>query len=117
MDRKLVPIIQFAATAIVAAIAALILATSVVAQGRALAPEPPPAAAAYAQLMGAGPAHLLKRHYLACDHAASASVLDAPTAMACSIVYEELKHTVFGGSFEALLAWWREAREELRPPR
>jgi len=55
------------------------------------------------------PADDLKRDYMACERAAMAGQLDAATVMACSMLYEELRARVFGGSFEALLSWWRGA--------
>ncbi len=56
-------------------------------------------------------AEALKHKYLQCDRAATQAVLDMATAGECSMVHEELQERVFSGSFEALLAWWRGARD------
>ena len=58
------------------------------------------------------PADALKREYLTCERAAMQSRLDLATAAACSVLYEEVRERVFGGSFDALIAWWRTARDE-----
>jgi hypothetical protein len=57
------------------------------------------------------PVDELKRIYLACDWAASRTVLDASTAAHCSIVGEALQQRAFGGDFEQLLAWWRAKKD------
>lgn len=49
----------------------------------------------------------LQRTYLECDRVATHTLLDLGTAAHCSMVGEELKHRVFDGDFERLLAWWR----------
>lgn len=49
----------------------------------------------------------LKRVYLDCDRAATRALLDFAVAAHCSMVGEELKHRVFGGDFDRLIAWWR----------
>ena len=66
-----------------------------------------PAAADFSQV----PLDRLKAHYLACDHAATRSVLHPATAALCSAVAEALLRRGFGGDFDGLLAWWRVARE------
>ena len=50
----------------------------------------------------------LQHTYLECDRAATHTLLDLGSAAHCSMVGEELKHRVFGGDFERLIAWWRE---------
>lgn len=52
----------------------------------------------------------LKRVYLECDRFATRTLLDLGDAAHCSMVGEELKHRIFGGDFERLLAWWREQK-------
>ncbi|VTU20400.1 hypothetical protein [Variovorax sp. RA8] len=52
----------------------------------------------------------LQRTYLECDRVATHTLLDLGSAAHCSIVGEELKHRVFGGDFERLIAWWRANR-------
>lgn len=52
----------------------------------------------------------LKLTYLACEERAAAEPLDAATAQLCSVFYEALKSKVFGGSYDALLAWWQAER-------
>lgn len=49
----------------------------------------------------------LKSIYLACSDEAERRVLGSGEAAACSIAYETLKRRVFGGDFDALLAWSR----------
>ena len=49
----------------------------------------------------------LQHTYLECDRAATHTLLDLGSAAHCSMVGEELKHRVFGGDFERLIAWWR----------
>jgi hypothetical protein len=62
---------------------------------------PPPARSGLAD-------HELEPAYWACDHAATVSMLDAPSAMYCGQVTEDLLQRRFGGDFDAMLAWWRE---------
>ena len=57
------------------------------------------------------PLDRLKAHYLACDRAATRSVLDPGTAALCSGVAEALLRRGFGGDYDGLLVWWRAARE------
>ncbi|NDZ15853.1 hypothetical protein C7T35_31210 [Variovorax sp. WS11] len=52
----------------------------------------------------------LQRTYLECDRVATNTPLDLASAAHCSMVGEELKHRVYGGEFERLLAWWRANR-------
>lgn len=113
MDRKRASAIQFVITAVVAAIAALIVAAGAAADGATIAPDREPAAGtAHARPADAGFARALKVRYLSCERSAAAAALDAAAVMACSVVFEELKHSVFGGSFDALLAWWQDAHRE-----
>ena len=63
------------------------------------------------------PVSLLKAEYLACDRAATESILSPGTAAYCSSVSEELLARGFDGDFERLLAWWRvekQARTQAR---
>ena len=57
------------------------------------------------------PLDRLKAHYLACDHAATQSVLHPAAAAVCSAVAEALLQRGFDGDLDRLLAWWRAARE------
>ncbi|OUL99252.1 hypothetical protein [Variovorax sp. JS1663] len=57
--------------------------------------------------LAATSAEELKRIYLDCDRVASRTVLDFAAAAHCSMVGEELKHRVFDGDFDRLIAWWR----------
>lgn len=54
----------------------------------------------------------LQNVYLACDHAATHTVLDAAAARFCSRYAEELLRRGFAGDFDMLLTWWREAKEQ-----
>ncbi|VTU22441.1 hypothetical protein H6CHR_01789 [Variovorax sp. PBL-H6] len=49
----------------------------------------------------------LQRTYLECDRVATHTLLDLGSAAHCSMVGEELKHRVFDGDFDRLIAWWR----------
>jgi hypothetical protein len=57
----------------------------------------------------------LKALYLACDAAALQRVLNFGEAAQCSVVSETLLHRGFDGDFNALLAWWRQAKNEAEP--
>lgn len=57
------------------------------------------------------PDHCLKTMYLNCSAASERAVLGQETAVACSLGHEALLKRVFGGDFDALLAWWRNHRE------
>ena len=116
MARRLPPHARFTAAAIAALIATLIIV------GSAAADEPVIAADATQADGGAPPQPMdvvhpdsLKRRYLRCEQAASQGALDGSTIMSCSVAYEELKPRVFGGSFDALHAWWRKARDRAIP--
>ena len=105
MSRPVASRMQFAVAAAVA--------TAVMASSHVLAYESHVDAADIAAAMPASrglhsiPADDLKRDYMACERAAMAGQLDSATVMTCSMLYEELRARVFGGSFEALLSWWR----------
>ena len=53
------------------------------------------------------PESCLKSLVVACGHTASRELLDPGTAAICSIGYEALLRKTFGGSFHAMLMWWR----------
>jgi len=53
----------------------------------------------------------LKARYLACDRAATRTVLDPGTAAACSSAAEALLKRGFGGDFDRLIAWWRAEKD------
>lgn len=48
--------------------------------------------------------------YVACSAEAEQRLLGSGEAAMCSLVYETLKRRVFGGDFDALLAWSRAQR-------
>lgn len=52
----------------------------------------------------------LKALYLRCSDESERRVLAFEEAAHCSIGSEVLKLRAFGGSFEAMLAWWRQQR-------
>jgi hypothetical protein len=54
----------------------------------------------------------LERAFWRCDHAATQGALDSATAVDCSIATEALKARRFGGDFSAMLAWWRERKDD-----
>lgn len=47
----------------------------------------------------------LEQAYWACDHATTNQLYDRQTAMACSVIYENLKARRFNGDFCQMLAW------------
>lgn len=111
MARRLTPHMRFAAAALAAVIATFVIAGIAAADERTISGDAAvTGGAAYAQEAGGAQSQALKLRYLQCEDAASLGALDGATAMSCSIVYELLKQRVFGGSFEALVAWWREQR-------
>lgn len=52
----------------------------------------------------------LKATYLRCERAAAEGLLGFDVAADCSVVYEKLLKTGFGGDFKRLLAWWQAQR-------
>ena len=58
------------------------------------------------------PQACLREIFSACSEASRSGLLDFGTAAACSLGYEALLSQAFGGSFQALMAWWRERRGE-----
>ena len=116
MTRNAAAAVHFAAAIAAASVAAFIVASSAFADEIAVDKILSTAAARTA--MGSDRAHLhhisadvLKGEFLMCERAAAQSPLDLATAGACSMLYEELRERVFGGSFDALITWWGGARE------
>lgn len=89
-------------------LATMILTMSVLGSSALAAELPGPGGAAPSSRVDVD---LLKDDFLACERAATQRRLAAATTGVCSIVYEELRERAFGGSFDALLAWWRGARD------
>lgn len=56
------------------------------------------------------PPQCLKAMFMMCTEAARTQLLDLGSAAACSIGYEALLRSGFGGNFQALMAWWRTER-------
>jgi hypothetical protein len=56
------------------------------------------------------PPQCLKAMFLICTEAARTQLLDLGSAAACSIGYEALLRSSFGGNFQALMAWWHTQR-------
>lgn len=54
----------------------------------------------------------LKAVYLRCARESSQRLLGFEEAARCSIAGEVLKSRHFGGDFNALLAWWRQHRDD-----
>lgn len=113
MASKLVSGLAFA-TIVAAAAGGVFVSSS------ALSEEVPagklPSAAAAPGTMGPDRSHLhhipadvLKHLSLKCNRAAMQGLVDFGTAAQCSMVHEELRERVFGGSFEALISWSRNA--------
>lgn len=98
----------FAFAAIATAVATTTFSINALAD-EVLAENIPPVAKARPMMLPQT-ADVLKREYLKCDRAAAEGRLDMPSAVRCSLLYEELRDRVFDGDFDALLAWWRETR-------
>ena len=112
MARRLTPFVRFTAAALAAVIASFVIIGTSAADERPMAADDTAAAgAAPAQAIDVVHPQALKLRYLRCEQAASDGTLDRAGVMSCSVVYEELKHRVFGGSFDALHAWWRQTRD------
>jgi hypothetical protein len=58
------------------------------------------------------PTQCLQRIFRACAEEADRSFLDLGSAAICSLGYEALLKQEFGGSFPALLAWWRTGQDQ-----
>lgn len=54
----------------------------------------------------------LKAQYLGCDHDSRQRLLDFEEAARCSVTGDLLKARSFQGDFNALLAWWRDHRDD-----
>ena len=70
--------------------------------GASAGPHDPPDAAGSARLRAA---------YLECDRITAGSRVAPDVMAACQQVGDALRDREFGGSFERLLAWWREHRQ------
>jgi hypothetical protein len=55
----------------------------------------------------AAPPPSLEDAFWACDYIATTRGTDHAPGEICAAVYEEVKATKFGGSFEELVAWWQ----------
>lgn len=111
MARRFTPIVRFTAAALAAVIASFVVIGTSAAGERATAAETAATLSSGAQAIDRLHPQALKLRYLGCEQAASDGTLDRSGIMSCSVVYEELKQRVFGGSFDALHAWWRETRD------
>jgi hypothetical protein len=58
------------------------------------------------------PTPCLQQIFRACTEEADRSLLDLGSAAVCSLSYEALLQQEFGGSFPALLAWWRTGQDQ-----
>lgn len=112
MARKLASNVRFAAAALVAMIAAVVIAlTAAAGQDEFRRERTPAAGLGPEQQLDGSHAQVLKRRYVECERAAGDGTLDHAAVLSCSVVYEELKQRVFGGSLDALHAWWRRMPE------
>lgn len=57
-----------------------------------------------------GSIEALKTAFLQCDEASRQVAMDSGAAAHCSVIYERLKASAFGGDWEKLRAWWSEAQ-------
>ena len=79
----------------------------------AQSPGSPPALESEARLaahLEQAPHEQIQAVYVACSNEAEQRLLGFGEAAMCSLVYETLKRRVFGGDFDALLAWSRAQR-------
>lgn len=58
------------------------------------------------------PEHRLKALFLRCSRDATQRLLGLDEGALCSMAQDTLKKRTFGGSFEALLEWWRVHRDD-----
>ena len=86
----------------------LLIPAAAPAQTAALAP-PQRQEVAYLEKL---PEAALKTMYLTCARVSSERLLSFDEAIQCSTAAEILKRRSFGGDFNALLAWWRQHRDE-----
>lgn len=94
---------RFRTPSLAIAMAALLLITSMASNLRAQPPDGRDGADARA-------VQSLKATYLRCERAATEGLIGFSDAADCSVVYEELLKTGFGGDFKRLLAWWQAER-------
>jgi hypothetical protein len=116
MKHPLSSFVAFASTVAGASVAAVIVSSSAFADDMTTADT-----FSYANILTSAepnqlqlqdaPADALKREYLMCERAATQTRLDPATARACSVLYEQVRDRLFAGSFEALINWWRGARD------
>ena len=66
-------------------------------------PTPDSAEAFVAAMDPAG----LEKAFWVCDYTATVAGVQATPVALCTAVWDELKQTKFGGSFDDLLAWWQ----------
>jgi len=109
MTRNAAAAVAFAATIAAATVAAVIVSNSAFAD-EITAATPPTAGPDRSHLHRVS-ADDLKSEFLMCERAAAQGSLDLATAGTCSMLYEELRERVFGGSFGALVTWWGETRK------
>lgn len=112
MARRLAPFVRFTAAALAAVVASFVIIGTSAAEERPMVANGTTATGvAAAKAVDLVHPQALKLRYLRCEQAASDGTLDRDGVMSCSVVYEQLKQRVFGGSFDALHAWWRQTRD------
>jgi hypothetical protein len=62
------------------------------------------------------PRQCLEGLFRECTSASSQGFLDLGAAAVCSFSYEALLRQGFGGSFQALMAWWRSEKQASLQP-
>ena len=70
---------------------------------------PAEAAAALAAIQGqhtAAKIAELEKGFWFCDYLGTTRGFEGPDGVTCGANFEELKHTKFGGDFDALVQWW-----------
>jgi hypothetical protein len=87
--------------ACVIALSALIEHGSALGQQRTVTPE---SLEAFVAALEPGD---LEKAFWVCDYKATIGGVHATPVALCAAVWDELKQTRFGGSFEDLLAWWQ----------
>lgn len=61
------------------------------------------------------PESCLKSFLAECSETANERLLDLGSAAVCSMGYEALLHKSFGGSFHAMMVWWKREHEVFIP--
>jgi hypothetical protein len=94
---------------LVAAVAAAVAAVGALTTNEvSLAQQLPPAAESVEEALAKASLADLEKAFWACDYRATTHGVHATPVEICATATSELKRLKFGGSFDELLAWWRQ---------